>query len=196
MPLFQTIYEMFKRKTSLDRLPFEELAERYESEPVAAFEEFVRRMKLLVFQAALDFVRRAHPPASDAEVEEMVLKVFEDFTPEFASGEPSMVLVRFAAAIRRVLDDDAFEAIATRYYRQLPLYYVKDDQQRRFLSALYQDGVGPTPAEDMAQRFQVTDDEARRIIRDGNRSLQDVIESDFTEDELREMTEDRIRRRH
>jgi len=196
MPLLQTIYKRFKRKPSLDRLPFEELAERYKSEPVAVFEEFVRRMQPLIFQAALDFETRAHPPASDAEVEEMVLKVFEDFTPEFMSGDPSMVLVSFAAAIRRVLDDEAFEAIATRYYHQLPLYHMKDDQQRRFLSASYQNGVGPTPAEDMAQRFQVPVDEAQRIIRDGNRSLQDVIESDFTEDELSEMTEGRIRRRH
>jgi hypothetical protein len=188
MPLLQTIYRRFKRKPSLDRLPFEELAERYKSEPVAVFEEFVRRMQPLIFQAALDFEMRAHPSARDAEVEEMVLKVFEDFTPEFMSGDPSMVLVRFAAAIRRVL--------ATRYYHQLPLYHVKDDQQRRFLSASYQNGVGPTPAEDMAQRFQVPVDEAQRIVRDGNRSLQDVIESDFTEDELSEMTEGRIRRRH
>jgi hypothetical protein len=196
MPLFQTIYERFKRKPSLDRLPFEELAERYKSEPVAVLEEFVRRMQPLVFQAALDLETRLHPPASNAEVEEMALKVFEDFTPEFMSGDPSMVLVRFAAAIRRVLDDEAFEAIATRYYHQLLLYHVKDDQQRRFLSASYQKRFGPTPEEDMAQRFQVTVDEARRIIRNANRSLQDVIESDFTEDELSEMTEGRIRRRH
>jgi hypothetical protein len=171
MPLLETIYGLFKGKPALDRLPFEELAGRYESEPVAVFEEFVRRMQPLVFQAALDFVTRVNPPPSKPEVEKMSLKVFEDFTPEFISGEPSMVLVRFAAAIRRVLDEEAFDAIATRYYYQLPLYYMKDDQQRRFLAASYQSGVGQMPTEDLAERFQVTVDDASRIIREGNRSL-------------------------
>ena len=196
MSLHETIYGWFKGRPGLDRLPFEELAGRYEVEPVAVFEEFVRRLEPLVFQAAFDFVTRTSHPATVVEVEKMTMKVFEDFTPEFASGARSMVLVRFAAAIRRVLDEEAFEAIATRYYHQLPLYHVKDDQQRRLLSASYQCGVGPTPAEDMAQRFQITVDEAARILRNGNRSLRDVIANDFTEDELNELTEGKVRQGH
>ena len=113
-------------------MPFEELVERYRTEPAEVFEEFVRRMSGLVFEAARHFVERANSPVNAIEMEKLHGKVFENFTPQFTSGAPSMILVDFAKAIRRVLDDQAFEAIARKYYCQLPIYYVKDDQQRRF----------------------------------------------------------------
>ena len=95
--------------------------QRYRTEPAQVFEEFVRRMSGLVFQAARHFVERANSPVNAIEVEKLHGKVFENFTPQFTSGAPSMILVDFAKAIRRVLDDQAFEAIARKYYCQLPI---------------------------------------------------------------------------
>jgi hypothetical protein len=194
MDLLETIYEMFRKKPGLDRLPFEELQVRYRSEPTLVLKEFIRRVQPLVFQAALEFLRRTHSPAAQSDVEEASLKVFEDFTPEFTNGSPSTLLVRFAAAIKRILDDTAFEVIATRYYHQVPLYHLKDDQQRRLLAATYQRGVGPDLVEYLAERFQLPTDEVERGLAEANKSLKRLIEKDFTEADLRTMTEGRVRR--
>jgi hypothetical protein len=199
MGTLETIYRLMRKaglRPALDVLPFEELTGHYGWEGEAVFAEFVRRLDRIVFYAALDYCVRQNPSASKDEIEEQKIRVFEDFAPEFGSGDPPTLLRRFAEVIRRGLDEKAFEKIAHRYYYQLPLYHLKDDRQRQFLAAFYQNGVGTEEgkrlAEDLAERFQVTVEEAGRLLEKGQRSVNEIIENDFTTQELSELTEGNV----
>jgi hypothetical protein len=195
MPLLQTIYALLDRlRPPLDRLPFEELAKRYAREPDAVFEEFHRRLNRIVFHAAEEYVDGRHgtglqPDAMEAMIEEMTLQVFERFAPQFARGAEDMLLCRFARVIREVLGNEAFESIAWRYYYQLPIYYIENKDQRRYLSACYEMGLKPPLVKQISERFMVTVAEADRIIEAANQSLKEIVANDFEPQELAKLTE-------
>jgi len=190
MPLIETIGRWLGRKPSVDKLPFEELPTRYVDDPEGVYEEFVRRLHRIVFQAAKDFLARNEPASADKEgVELKVMEAFRDFAPQFAIGDPSLLLVQFEGAVRRVLDDEAFQGIAHRYYYQLPIYHLKDEEQRKYLAASYEKGIRSTVAEEIAEQFRVSIEHASKVIAEGNRSIEDLIANDFTEEELKDMTQ-------
>jgi hypothetical protein len=190
MDVLETIYRWSRRfKPKLDRLPFDELARRYPREELQVWTEFHRRLNKIVLNAAVEYVDRTRGTVSQQEVEEKMMQVFDEFAPRFASGNPDMLLRRFAAAIRRVLDDEAFESIAYRYYYHLPIYHLEDDQQRRVLAACYENALNLDVAKQMSERFMITVAEAERIIDAANRSLSEVIANDFTPQELSKLTE-------
>src|ERR1700691_4114630 len=118
MGVLETIrrWRPWRGRPRLEALPFEELQNRYAEDPHDVYREFIRRLHRLVFYAAEDYLGR-HGNRDKQEVEEMTMRVFEDFGPEFGSGEPITLLVRFSSAIRRVLDGEAFQQIVEVYYR-------------------------------------------------------------------------------
>jgi hypothetical protein len=182
------------RKAALNTVPFEELPKRYGSEAEEVFREFMSRLKSLVFYAAEDYLKRTNMRIpTQKEADDKMVEVFEEFLPQFTAGDDSTLLLRFAEVIRDKLDHDAFEKIGLRYYYQLPIYHLNNDDERRYLAASYETGLGTEEgkelAEDLAERFKVTVHEARRILKKGNESLVKVMTSDFTVQELRGLTE-------
>lgn len=176
-------------RPGLDRELFEELGTRYVEEPEQVFEEFVRRLNRLVFQAALDFLTRKGQPITQNEVEELVMDVFRDFAPSFVSGSPGTLLRRFADAIRRVLDATAFQQIAYRYYLQGPIYHLKDIEQRKLLAAVYQEGLGLDVVEKIADRFDMGVGQVEDVITKASGALNRLIAEDFSQAELKTLTE-------
>jgi hypothetical protein len=194
MGLLESIYGWATRfRPKLDRLPFDELARRYPREELEVWKEFVRRMNKIVFYAAEEYMQRTREKIVSEEVGEKAMQVFQEFAPQFGSGRTEMLLRRFAIAIRRVLDNEAFESIAHRYYYQLPIYYLEDEAQRRVMAACYESGLSPSIAKQISERFMITVDDANRIIKAGNRSLEEIITKDFTLQELTEQTEGYVR---
>src|SRR5208282_6395343 len=122
MDVLETIHRwrLWWGRPKLEALPFEELQNRYGEDPQGVYREFSRRLHKLVFYAAQDYLGRHGDNRAQKDVEELVIRTFEDFGPEFGSGEPTMLLLRFANAIRRVLDEEAFRRIVEFYYRLLP----------------------------------------------------------------------------
>lgn len=194
MDVLETIYRWSRwLRPQLDRLPFEELARRYPREEVEVWTEFLRRLNRIVFYAAEEYLQRTKGTVAQQEADEKTMEVFEEFAPQFASGGPALLLRRFATVIRRVLDREAFESIAYRYYYQLPIYYLEDENQRRVLAACYESGLSPSLAKQISQRFMMTLADAEKIIQAGNRSLEQIIANDFTPQELSELTEGYVR---
>ena len=195
MRLPQSIHRWIAQKQGgrLEALPFEELQNRYEKDPTGIYREFVRRLHKLVFFAAEDFLRRKGCGLDKNDIEELAVSVFEDFGPAFGIGEPIMLLVRFAFAIRRVLDQDAFVMIATFYYKLLPAYHVSDDDERRFLVGAYQEALGNKDGraidEVLAERFETTNAKAASLLRRANEHLEKVIRGEFESSELSQATE-------
>ena len=108
----KSIYEWWKGKRKLDALPFEELQSTYAEDPVGAYKEFVRRLSRLVFFAATAYLKKVDPKSSQAEIEQKVERIFREFSPQFTSGDPQKILLRFADVIRNELDDATFSALA------------------------------------------------------------------------------------
>jgi hypothetical protein len=182
----------WRRRPDLSTVPFEELQNYYSGDPKGAYEEFIRRLRQLVFYAAEEYLTRAGSASASDEVENRVMEIFAEFSPEFNSGEPQMILARFAKVIRRLLDEDAFRVIARHFYTQLPLYHLSDAQERRFLAASYEGALSKTEsslAETIAKRFDVTPDEVRKSLPKANQNLAKVIEREFGADELQEISE-------
>ena len=158
------------------------------------YEEFIRRLKDLVFYAAEDFLKRQGGRVTRQDIEEMGIRVFEDFGPEFGNGDPIMLLVRFANAMRRrVLDQEAFDRIAAFYYPLLAAYHISDDTERRFLVRAYQAAIGDqhekTIDEVLAERFDTTVAEATSILKRARQHLNRVMETEFEASELRQASE-------
>jgi hypothetical protein len=193
MDILRTIYKLLGWQFALNEVPFEELAERFAGEPHEVSREFVRRLKGLVWYAAEDYLRRSHQPVMQEDVDENMNQVFREFFPQFGAGDPTTLLLRFAEAIRNVLDAAAFKMIAHRYYYLLPIYHLKDDEQRRLLSAFFQNGlgtrVGSDFAEDLAEEFHMPVEKVVKVLRLGATELQRIIKNDFTPTELNELTE-------
>jgi hypothetical protein len=194
MGLFESTYRWipWKSRPDLRAIPFEELQNRYSEDPKAVYEEFIRRLRWLVFYAVEEYMDRTQPRRTREEIEDTVIGIFQDFSPEFNSGEPQMILVRFANIVRRALDDEAFRVIARRFYRQVPIYHLSEPLERRLLAAAYEEGLskeGTSMAETLAERFDVAPDEVRKILAQANKNLAKVIQQDFDGDELRELSE-------
>jgi hypothetical protein len=196
LDLVETIYRMLQRGTSLEALPYEELHRRFSHNREAVFGEFVRRLRRLIFHCAEESCRIASggdaSPQLD-EIQEKTIRAFTEFHPEFDQGDPETLLVRFAQAVRRVLGEDAFSVIALRFYYHLPLYHIPDDTQRRFLAALFENGLATRPgkefAADLADRFQVSVGETKKILAKGQKRLRQIMDKDFSSDELRDYSE-------
>jgi len=168
-------------------MPYEELVRWHRKEPQKTFEEFVRRLKELTFMAAIDYCKRHDVSNVESQAAELTTKAFETFFPEMNAGKDEMILRRFAATLRTVLDDEAFQMIEHAYYRHLLLYHVEDENQRRCLEAMFASGLAASTQE-IADRLLLPVDEVERSLADGNRALQRKID-DFDADELREFTE-------
>lgn len=182
----------WKRSPRLDSLPFEELQNHYREDPVATYREFIRRLRPLVFHAAVHYLH-SQPGDSPSAVDKKVDEVFEEFSPQFCGGDPDTLLRRFAVAIRTVLGEDSFAAIGWRFYNLLAVYHLDDPEERRFLAASNENALGiegTSLAEDLAARLQVTADEVREVLPRANSNLQEVIRSKFSPEDLRDLTED------
>ena len=194
MAPFGTILDWihWRRNPRLDSLRFEELQERYAEDQQGTYREFIRRLRPLVFYAAEHYLQSIGNAFTEIDVDNKVDEVFEDFSPEFDSGDPATLLQRFAGAIRRVLDDEAFRVIGPTFYRLLPIYNVPDAQQRRFLAAVYEQALS-TPddsvVESLATRMGVTSEEASEVLQRANKSVQKVMREDFSATELRDLTD-------
>ena len=195
MDLLETIFRMFKRGSSPESLPYEELHRRFAYDRETVWAEFVRRLRRLVFHCAEESFRLESPSAArdKEEIEERTVRAFTEFYPEFNQGEPKTLLLRFAQAIRRILGEEAFARIALRFYYHLPLYHIQDDQPRRFMAALFENGLATRPgkefASDLADRFQVSVEETKRILEKGQKQLRTIMDKDFSHEELQSLTE-------
>ena len=189
MGLFDAIMLWVQRPLPLDQLPFELLVEEHALRPQEVQDVFVRRLYPTVFQAAQANIRRKGEVPTETMAGALANVVFTQFAPEFASGRPEMVLVRFASIIRRTLGNDAFKEVAPRYYAQLPIFYIENDEQRRFLAAAYSDGLAPELDKRLAARFCVSREHCRAILKQANRAYQAVIDKEFRPEELSRLTE-------
>ena len=178
---------------NLERLTYEDLVSCYGGGPPGqsrrVFTEFHRRLRPYVEVAAGDFARRR----PDAGLPDALAKmVFETFVSSLGL-EPSMVLRRFARHIRERLDDAAFKRIARSYYQQLPLYYLSDEKERRFLDVLNQEGLAASEDSStkqiLAGRLLVSEEEVVRVLKSANQSMKRVLEDEFREDELKQLSE-------
>jgi hypothetical protein len=195
MDVLETIrrWRLWWGRPKLEALPFEELQNRYGEDTQGVYREFSRRLHKLVFYAAQDYLGRHGDNRAQKDVEELVIRIFEDFGPEFGSGEPTMLLLRFANAIRRVLDEEAFRRIVEFYYRLLPTYHIVDEQERRFLAAAFQAALAGEKEKDLdeilAERFETTVEEAGSILASARHHLDHVIGNEFEAGELHDSTE-------
>jgi hypothetical protein len=195
MGLLETIsrWRFWGKLPEWDALPFEELQNRYEEGPEAIYKEFIRRLNKLVFYASVDYLKRNRQSVTKQSAEEKMMRTFEEFGPEFGNGEPATLLRRFADAIRRVLDDQAFDGIGYFYYSLLPTYHIRDHQERKLLAASYQAALqgekGKDIDEALAERFDLSVEKVRLILHSARRRLQDVMDKEFGAAELRELTE-------
>lgn len=199
MQLFDTIYRWVKSFGSewVETAPYEELFRRYGDADSDGkrmiFAELCRRLSRLVYRATQDYVGRRKGNVSESEVTELKDKIFRSFAPEMDAGKPEFGLRRLATRIRSELDDEAFYYIARAFYYQLPIYHLPNDEQRRILAALLQEELykreGVSYVEQVAQDFRISQRRAAAIIKSGNKRLNQVIENDFEEDELRRLTE-------
>jgi hypothetical protein len=178
-------------RPSLETAPYEELLSHHRARPREVYNEFVRRLSELVFLAALNFCKRQGVAAVEEKAEALQTSAFQVFAPEMGSGEPKMVLRRFAATLRNVLDDEAFRTIERAYYRHLPLYHLRDNEQRRCLEAMLATALTATPQQ-IAKRFLLTAARVEELLKAGNRELERIVREDYEEDELRAMTEGRL----
>jgi hypothetical protein len=178
---------------SLESAPFEVLFRRYTkadaNEKRNIYAEFCRRVGTLVHQAAQDYAKRR----ASEDVDALVNRVFRAFVPQIGAGEPEFGLRRFASTVRSELDDEAFECIAHRLYYQLPLYHIANDEERRFLAAMFQQGLlaggGVSHIQELSERLQVSPEHAERVVRCGWKRLDLVVAKDFDEQELNDFTE-------
>jgi hypothetical protein len=193
MGIIQTIYGWlpWSGERKLEALPFEELQESAAENPVGAYEEFVRRMQRLVFYAAEEYLQRNSAEVTREATEEKVSHIFEEFSPQFGSGDPSTILLRFAAVIRRELDDEAFRVIGLFFYKQLPTYHISDNDARIILAASYQEALSNEGSlkEALAERFNRSPNEIERILKKAHKEYEKVTSEEFSTDELEELTE-------
>lgn len=176
----------------LEALPFEELQESYAKDPVGTYTEFGRRLQRLVFYAAEEYLSRTSSGVNVAAIEDKVGQIFEEFSPQFGSGDPQTILLRFAAVLRRQLDGESFQVIGRFFYKQLPTYHISDDEARIVLAASYQEALSKQAMslkEVLADRFNRSPTEIEKILRRANEEFERVITEEFTVEELNELTE-------
>lgn len=190
MPL-SSLWEWIRHRPPLDSAPYEELLRRYPDERAAVFNEFMRRLSELVFLAAVDLCTRQGLVAIRERAAELTTSAFHAFVPEMGTGRPEMVLRRFAMTLRNVLDEDAFRTIERVYYRHLPLYHLRNRDQRRCLEAMFASGLSATPQQ-IAERLLLPVARVVKLLKAGNLELARVVKEDYEEAELREMTEGRL----
>lgn len=195
MGIFETIYGWWTGERKLEALPFNELQASGAENPVSAYTEFIRRLQRLVFYAAEEYLQRNSTQVTREAIEEKVGQIFEEFSPEFGSGDPHTVLLRFAAVIRRELDAEAFGIIGLFFYKQLPTYHISDDEARIILAASYQEALSNEGSlkEALADRFNRSPDEIERILKRAHEEYEKVITEEFSSDELTELTEGYLR---
>jgi hypothetical protein len=192
MAFLQTIYRwLWTGERKLEALLFEELQDYAAENPEGAYNEFVRRLQRLVFYAAEEYLQRNSSEVTRDAIEEKVGKIFEEFSPQFGSGDPQTILLRFAAVIRRELDADSFGIIGLFYYKQLPTYHISDDEARIILAASYQEALSSEGSlkEALAYRFNRSPDEIERILKRAHKEYDKVINEEFSSEELNELTE-------
>src|SRR5215467_5177838 len=143
MGLLESIsrWRPWKARAKVDGIPFEELQNRYSEDANATYKEFIRRLHQLIFYAASEYLERTKGRRRQEEIENIVIGIFEEFSPQFAIGSPDKILVRFAQVIRNQLDDKAFRVIAALFYKQIPIYHLSDEGERRLLAAVYEEGL-------------------------------------------------------
>lgn len=194
MSLLKSIYEWrpWKGERKLDALPFEELTSSYADDPGGTYTEFVRRLQRLIFYAVSEYLLRTEGHTTREAIEEKVGSIFQEFSPQFGSGDPQTILLRYASVIRKELDEEAFHVIGLFFYKQLPTYHIADEQARSVLAAAYQEALSEQTkpmVEILAERFNRNPEEIQRILRKANQDLQTVMNDEFTRDELSELTE-------
>jgi hypothetical protein len=152
------------------------------------YQEFVRRLSEIVFLAAVDYCQRQ----GDSDIQEraatLTTKAFAAFFPEMGAGKPEMVLRRFAATLRNVLDDEAFQSIKRVYYRHLFVYHMSNADRRRCMEAMLASGLAAKPA-DIAKRLVLPVGRVEELLTAGSRELRRIIEKDFDRDEVAEFTD-------
>src|SRR4051812_15720899 len=179
MPLsdyWSDLWTQFQPRPSLESAPYEVLLSWYPAEQKTVFEEFVRRLSPLVFHASVDFCKRrgVKEEALQQRAKELKTSTFEDFFPEMGAGQPEMVLCRFATTLRSVLDDEAFRRIERFYYWHLPLYHLRNRDQRRCLEAMFASGLSATPQQ-ISEQFHLPTAQVEELLRAGNRELERII---------------------
>lgn len=194
MQFLEKIRELLRGQKPLESVPYEVLVERHSLDPEGVCREFMRRLQKTVFFAALDYSKRQQKGNPKVDPDDVTSAIFMTFFGEFNNGSPESLLTRFAGTIRRYLDEEAFSQIAYAYYRQIPLYHIEDDEQRKYLAALFDNEAtkqGKSIAEEIADRFQVSATKAESVIEQGRTRLNQIIQNDFDAEELRQMTEGR-----
>lgn len=178
----------------LDQVRFEELPRLYKLTPKAAYHEFTRRLQPLVLQAAQACSPRVGTGPSQTDPCGLTIRTFKEFVPTFDVGLDALVLRRFAAVIRRVMDKAAFDAISRRYYMQLPIYHIPDPYERAFLALAYQSFVGqPDMVPRLSEQFGISADRVIDQLKSSNASLERSRQKCFSPDELHRLTEGLIK---
>jgi hypothetical protein len=181
-----------RKPRRLQTLPYEELPAYYRVDPRGVSHEFMRRLHKIVCRASVDYALRnpEHGKMTSDQAAELTVRAFQGFAPEFLSGKPETLLLRFAGVMRQqVLDATAFLSIRRLYYHQLPLYHLKNDEQRRLLAAFYDEALDPTRLGQVAAEAHLSVDETKRIIKEANQALNRVISNRFKAADLRNLTE-------
>lgn len=175
----------------LGSAPYEELLRRYANEPEDVFRELVRRLQPIVLLAAEEYARRNRIANVKDDAVDRSKKVFASFAAVITSGEPEHGLRRLAGSIRQVLDEESFAAVAQAFYTHVPLYHMRNVDQRRCIEAMLASG-GRATAGDIAAQLMLREADVDALIEAGNKKLQRIISKDFNVDELKTMTEDEL----
>jgi hypothetical protein len=189
------LWEFFRstKHEDLRSLSYEALLTEYPNDPKKVYNEFIRRLYRLVFEASKHYARHHHSGGNlQQEAGKFTEKAFQEFLPEFHSGPPKDVLRRFATVLRtRILDEDAFNSIRKLYYHQLPLYHLRNDEQRRVLAAFFDTRLATAedPAVEVAKAMQMSPQQVQETTQAANQALRKVIERDWDKSELNRLTE-------
>lgn len=180
------------RPIQLENLPYDRLLASYTNDPAGVWNEVVRRLSKIVFLACMDFALRNPPHNGEAYpdfAQRLTARAFVQFVPLIKSGPPELVLVRFAREFRNtVVDASAFEKIRMIYYMQIPLYQMKDSNQRELLAEAFNAGLRPDIIAEIAASRGLDHAAMRTEFKAANEALATTRDR-IDPDRLRSMTE-------
>jgi hypothetical protein len=195
--LLQRLSSLLIAPPVLEDLTFERLSERFSEDPRGVVEEFNRRLYRTVFEAGKHFANR-HPTADESlqgRAEKLTIDLFEKFTPQLSKLPGERTLLNFALLVEQELDRAAFNSVRLVFYYRLPLYHVRDNNQRRVLEVCYDLMLASYSADgvtvEVAQRLHMSQQRAAKVIRKAQKALNRAI-GRYSVRDLRALTDNTL----